>query len=182
MSMKITWIRATAVAGACAIGGAAAGIAGSAAAPSTTTKAAGSAATAKPGPPGPGHHLGRPGFGRGAVAVHAEVVVLNRAGDGYVTEAVDDGTVTSVSGNDIVIAEGTKAVPYKDVTVTVASGATIRRNGKAATLSDLKAGDTARVASSTDGTTVFAADDQFRPTWPGGRHRGDEHHGRRGAP
>jgi hypothetical protein len=176
MTLKSTWMRVGAVSAACALAGAGAGIAGSMAAPGkakqnvkTTTGTTSSTAKER--------HEGRrgPGFGRGPV-VHAEAVVLNKAGTVYITQTLDNGTVKSVSGNDLVITEGTKAVPYKDVTVTIPDNATIERNGKTAKLSDLKTGDHVHVVASSEGTTVFAADETFRPR---GRHGGP---GGRGHP
>ncbi len=185
--MKTNRMRVTAVATTCALVGAGAGIAGSTAATSksksgssakTTKQRGAGTGTQAPGryPGGPGGS-GRPGFGRhGGPAVHVEAVVLNKAGTAYITQTVDEGLVKSVSGDELTITEGTKAVPYKDVTVTIPSGATIMRNGKTAQLSDLKADDHVHVVSSSDGTVVFAADDSFRP--PMGRGRGDHDRGR----
>jgi hypothetical protein len=155
-------MRATAIGAACALAGAGAGIAGSSAA--TTSSSATSTTAAKTTNQrggGPGGH---------ARAVHAVETVLNKAGTAYITETEDSGTVKSVSGNEVTITEGTTAVPYKTVTVTIADGATIERNGKTATLADLKAGDEIHVSVSSDGTRVMAHDATFRPT--GGRGHG----------
>ncbi|MCW3041156.1 MAG: hypothetical protein JWM31_3061 [Solirubrobacterales bacterium] len=162
MNVKSTgWIRVGSVATVCALAGAGAGIAGSSAATSgksTTTKK-----TTRSAPP-----AGRPGFGhRGGPAVHEEAVVLDEAGKAFITVTRDNGIVKSVAGNDLVITEGTKTVTYKDLTVTIPAGASITRNGKKATLADLKAGDHVFVNASSDGTDVFAADDTFRPVGPG---------------
>ncbi|WP_354699293.1 hypothetical protein DSM112329_05004 [Paraconexibacter sp. AEG42_29] len=166
-----TAMRVTAIGAVCALGGAGAGIAGSSAAtkPSSTTaakttttaKAAAAAKARAGGPRGKHGPLGGPGR-----VVHSEATVLNKAGTAYITATEDHGTVKSVSGNDVTITEGTTAVPYKDVTVTVASDATIERNGKTAKLSDLKAGDDIHVSVSSDGTVVHAHDDTFKPTPP----------------
>jgi hypothetical protein len=180
MILKSTWIRVGAVSAACALAGAGAGIAGSAAAPSKstesgkTTSGAAGATTAherREGGRGPGRE-----FGRGPV-VHAEAVVLNKAGTAYITQTLDNGIVKSLSGKELVITEGTKAVPYKDVTVTIPDNATIQRNGKTAKLADLKAADHVHVIASSEGTTVFAGDDTFRPR---GRHGGPGGRGGRG--
>lgn len=147
---------------ACAAVGAAGGIAGSAAAPSRH-KARTAAGRAR-------LFHDAPGVGRGDRAVHAEAVVLDKAGTAYITLTLDNGVVKSVSGNDVTITEGTSSVPYKDVTVTIPDGATVLRDGATATLADLKAGDHVRVAQSSDGTTVFAADATWRPDrWGGPR-------------
>ena len=111
------------------------------------------------------------GPGRGP-AVHAEEVVLNRAGTAFITQTEDSGTVKSVSGNDVTITEGIGNVTYKTATITIPSGATITRNGASAALSDLKAGDHVLLASSSDGTSVFAFDSSFRPSDPGGGWHG----------
>jgi hypothetical protein len=117
-----------------------------------------------------GKRAGEPGHG---FAVHAEEVVLNKAGTAFITETEDSGTVSSVSGDQLTIKEGTATVTYKTVTLTIPSDATIYRNGAKAALSDVKAGDHVRVSSSSDGTTVVAGDKTQRPG-PGGagRHGG----------
>jgi hypothetical protein len=101
--------------------------------------------------------------GPGGRPVHAEEVVLDRAGTAFITQTEDNGTVKSVSGSDLTITEAANGVTYKDVTVTIPSGATIVRNGATASLSDLKAGDHVDVRSSSDGTSVFAFDSSFVP-------------------
>jgi hypothetical protein len=143
----------------CAAVGVAGGIAGSAAAPSKTkakSSAAGTYPTDRPG--GRGHH-----GGPGGRAVHAEEVVLNKAGTAFITETEDSGKVKSVSGQDVTIAEGIGSVTYKDVTITLPAAAKIVRNGKTAAVGDLKAGDFIHVSQSSDGTFVFAGDASFRP-------------------
>jgi hypothetical protein len=168
--------RAAAALAACVAVGVVGGIAGSMAAPSksTTKKAAArSAAVRAAGDRGPGGHHGGPG-GR---AVHSEEVVLNKAGTAFVTETEDNGKVKSVSGNDVTITEGTGTVTYKDVTVTIASGAKVTRNGATAAVSDLKAGDNISVSSSSDGTTVFAFDSTHQPMHGPGDGDGPGRHG-----
>ncbi|UTI64986.1 hypothetical protein NBH00_01975 [Paraconexibacter antarcticus] len=177
MQSKFT-MRATAIGAVCALAGAGAGIAGAGAATKSPTRSAGTTngAMSIPRDGGP-----RGGHDR---AVHAVETVLNKAGTAYISETEDNGTVKSVSGSDVTITEGTTAVPYQDVTVTIPSGATIQRNGSSATVADLKAGDDIHVSVSDDGTTVFAHDSTFRPAGgpggPGG-HRGPGGPGR-GAP
>jgi hypothetical protein len=146
----------------CALVGATAGIAGSSAA----TKSTGKTAQA--------HRADGPRMLRGGPPVHAEAVVLNKAGTGFVTVTEDAGTVKSVSGDQLTITEsarkGSTTVTYKDATLTIPSDATIRRNGATASLGDLKAGDHVHVASSSDGTFVDAFDSSHRPPrhGPGG--------------
>lgn len=196
--LKSTWMRVGAVSGVCALAGAGAGIAGSAAAPGTgtgstkpATGAAGPGAgkghvtgprgAVHRGPHGPGHGgLRGAGHGgpRGRVA-HAEIVVLNRAGTAYITQTLDNGIVKSVSGDEIVVTEGTKAVPYKDVTVTIPQDATVVRNRKTAKLSDLKAADRVHVVASSEETMVLADDGSVKPRGP---HRGRGARGHHGPP
>jgi hypothetical protein len=166
--MSMNKSRSIGIATLCVAVGAAGGIAGTAA---STSKHHKSHSTKRSGA-APGH----PGFdhrGPGGPPVHAEVVVLNTAGDAWITATEDSGTVKSVSGSDVTITEGTTAVPYKDVTVTIPDGATVVRNGAKAAVGDLKAGDMVHVASSSDGTFVFAADSSWRPPGPWGDHDGD---------
>ena len=147
-----TLVRAGLVAGACALAGAAGGIAGSAAAPSQGTN------TTTNGKQERGPHFGmRMGVG-GGPAVHAELVVPNRDGNGFETVTLDNGTVKSVDGDQLTITEGTQSATYKDVTLTIPSGAKVQRNFADAQLSDLKAGDRVHVSSSPEGTSVFAVD------------------------
>jgi hypothetical protein len=146
----------------CALAGAAAGIAGSAAAPS--------------GKANKGSSSRRGGHPRGfhGPAVHATVVVLNRAGNGFITETEDKGKVKSVSGDQLTITEGVGNVTYKDVTLTIPSNATVVRNFAKAQLSALKSGDFVHVSQSSDGTFVLASDASHRP--------GRGHFGPRGGP
>jgi hypothetical protein len=161
-------VRAKAVTAAlvCVVVGASAGIVGSAAAPSKD-KPSRSAQGNRPGPPGPRH--GPP--------IHAELVVPNKAGDGFVDVTIDTGTVESVSGDQLTIKQGTKSATYKTITLTIPSDAKIHRNMQEAQLSDLKAGDKVHVARSSEGTFVGAHDKNHgpRPGKRGGR-------GERGGP
>lgn len=170
-----TMLRATAIGAVCALAGAGAGIAGSSAATKPRSTTTGTTTTTQ-APPTGGPRGDR---GHGGPAVHSVETVLNKAGTAYITETEDQGTVKSVSGSDVVITEGTTAVPYKDVTVTVPAGATIRRNGKTATVADLKAGDQVRVSVSSDGADVDAHDASFKPTGP---KNGGPGHGPSGTP
>jgi hypothetical protein len=151
MKRNLSAVRVGVVIVLCALVGAAAGIAGSAAAPSSKGKKSDSSRRAGP-------HLG---FHRGP-PVHAVAVVLNKAGNGFVTVTQDSGKVKSVSGDQLAVTEGVNNVTYKDVTLTIPSGATVLRNGAKAQLSDLKATDFVHVSQSSEGTFVFAADTSFR--------------------
>jgi hypothetical protein len=156
------------VAGACALVGVLGGIAEGSAA--TKTKVHSTSQSAPPGQPGFGH--GGPGFG-GGDAIHSVSVQLNQARTGYVTVTSDGGTIQSVdsSAGTVTVVEGLSSSPYKTVTLSVPSGATIQLDGKSSSLSALAAGDHAVVSSSSDGTTrVFATDSSFTP--PQGGHGG----------
>lgn len=104
-------------------------------------------------------------------AVHSVSVVPDKAGTSFITLTTDRGTVKSVdsAGATITIAEGTKSATYKTLTLTVPSGAKVIRDGKTASLAEIKAEDTVSVSSSTEGTTVFAMDSSFRPEHGPGR-------------
>ena len=154
---RSTMIRMGAVGGVCALVGGAAGIAGSAASSSQPTKVVGASAMIAAGPGAP--------FGLGPLAdaagppVHSENVLPNKKG-GFDTMTMDRGSFSSLSGDQLTITEGTKTATYRTVTLSIPSGATVRRNGEAAKLSDLKSGDTVMVAQSPQGTDVAAHDAQ----------------------
>lgn len=150
-------MRLVAIGAVCALVGAGAGIAGStASSPSRHARAS---------------RAGDPARDRDRHPVHAEAVVLNRAGTAFITVTVDAGTVQSVSGDQLTLKEEAHHVTYKTVTLTIPSDAKVYRNFAAAQLSDLKSGDRAHVASSSDGTFVMAVDSSHLPR-PGAWHRG----------
>jgi GTPase involved in cell partitioning and DNA repair len=164
----------------CALVGALAGIAGSAAAPSKSSKK--SSKASKSATPRQGLRFrggpGGPGPGPGGPGVHAEMVVPNKAGDGFITVTSDAGKVKSVSGNDITIDESVGSLHYKDVTVSIPDGATIIRNHAKASLSDIKADDEIRVIASSEQTVVIAEDAAFEKQERQRFGRGPwEHHG-----
>jgi len=165
----------------CALVGALAGIAGSAAAPSKSSKkkSSGTATRSVPGHPG-----FRGAFGPGGPAVHAEAVVPNRAGTGFITVTSDAGKVKSVSGNDITIDESVGNAHYKDVTVSIPDDATVIRNHAKAKLSDIKSDDNIRVIASSEQTIVIAESDAFEQQERKQFRRGGpwRHHGGPGAP
>src|SRR3954447_14133923 len=99
-------------------------------------------------------HFNR-GFHLGGGPVHAELVVPTRQG-GFQTVTLDRGTVESVSGDQLTVKEGTRKATYKTITLTVPPSAKIRRNGDAASLSDLQAGDLVSVVTTGDKTFVKA--------------------------
>lgn len=145
--------RAALIAGVCAVAGAGAGIAASAAAPGSSTR------STTPPPQ-------RPPFGRhdmaGGPPVHVVAVVPNQAGTGFDTVTTDGGILESVSGSQLVIKEGTPKATYKVVTLTIPSGATVRRDDAKASLGDLKPGDRVRVTDSPRGTFVNADSPQHQ--------------------
>jgi hypothetical protein len=158
---------------ACAVVGAVAGIAVSAAAPSGKSSTQGAQGKDHRlfgphgfGPPGfAGAGLGGLGLGGLGIAgapVHADAVVPNGSG-GFENVTFDQGTVQSVSGNDLTITEGTKSATYKTVTITVPSGAKIVRNGSTAALSALQKNDRAVVIQASRGTRVLAFTPGQRP-------------------
>jgi hypothetical protein len=155
VNRKRTLLRIGIVVGLCAIAGAAAGIAGSAAAPSGNAKRSNSI-----------RHVG-PRWGMHGRAVHADAVVLNRAGNAFITQTEDSGKVKSVSGDKLTITEGVGNVTYKDVTLTIPSNATVVRNFSTSGLGALKAGDLVHATQSSDGTFVLAVDPSHRPAGPG---------------
>lgn len=137
---------------------------------SKATTAHGAQAGAQ-GPPGA---MGGPDgdmHGPGAGAVHSVSVVPDKAGTSFIALTTDRGTVKSVdsAGATITIAEGTKSATYKALTLTVPSGAKVIRDGKTASLAEIKAEDNVSVSSSTEGTTVFAMDSSFHPEHGPGR-------------
>jgi len=148
----------------CALVGALAGIAGSAAAPTKSSKQSSGTATKRALPRHEGfrfHGPGGPG-GVGGPPVHAEAVVPNKAGNGFITVTSDAGEIKSINGNDVTIDESVGSVHYKDVMVTIPNDATIIRNHAKASLSDLKAGDDIRVIASSESTFVIAEDAAFQ--------------------
>jgi hypothetical protein len=161
---RSTLVRGGLVVGACALVGAIGGIAGSAAAPSSTSETQTITNGHKGWGPGRG---GRPGLAGGGPAVHAELVVPNKDGNGFITVTLDSGKVKSVSGDQLTITEGTDKATYKDATLTIPSNATVRRNFADAKLSDLKEGDHVHVRQSSEGSFVFAVDDAHQGQRPG---------------
>ena len=148
----------------CALVGALAGIAGSAAAPTKSSKKSNGTATKRGLPRHEGFRFRGPGGpgGVGGPPVHAEAVVPNKAGDGFITVTSDAGKIKSISGNDVTIDESVGSVHYKDVMVTIPNDATIIRNHAKASLSDLKVDDDIRVIASSESTFVIAEDAAFQ--------------------
>jgi len=164
-------IGTVAIGGTCALLGAAAGIAGSSAS-STPTPPPGIVHRALFADPALMLKSGPLGDAAGP-PVHSDAVVPNEKG-GFDAVTMDRGSFSSLSGSDLTITEGTKSATYKTVTFSIPSGATIRRNGAQARLSDLKRGDTVVVLQGPKGTIVGANDAQHEPPMPpkGGFFRG----------
>ncbi len=134
----------------------------------TTAHGAQASGSAPPGAMGgPDGEMHGPGGG----AVHSVSVVPDKAGTSFITLTSDRGTVKSVdsAGATLTIEEGTKSATYKTLTLSVPSGAKVMRDGKAASLAEIKAEDHVSVSSSSEGTTVFAMDSSFRPEHGPGR-------------
>ncbi len=163
-----TVMRTAAVGTTCALVGAAAGIAGSSAStPHKTNGPIGFASgKVKRGIVGP--MIGPPGLaiampaGAAGPPVHSESVVPNEKG-GFETVTMDRGTLSSLSGQQLTIAEGTKSATYKTVTLTIPSDAKVYRNGETAQLSDIRSGDTVTVVRGPKGTVVNANDAEHEP-------------------
>jgi hypothetical protein len=176
-----------AVAVTCALAGAGAGIAGSFAAPKS--RSAGSGASGTSGATGPsgttgGHWPGgrggdrrRPfgrgdGIGFGGPPVHADVVMANPAGTGFISIAADFGKLKSADGTTLTIAEGTDKAVYKTVDIDVGDAAKVQRDHKTAKLSDLVAGDYVQIVKDPKGYEVRAED--------AATHKADRDRGPRG--
>jgi hypothetical protein len=178
----------------CALVGALAGIAGSAAAPSKSDKKSAAQAQKQadhikrkalrrafrrgPGPAGIGFRFG---------PVHAEAVVPDKDGSGFITVTTDAGTLNSVDGTTVHVKEGTDKKVYKDdVAIDVGSDVKVIRNHEDAKLSDLKEGDHVRVITGLPkGNVVIAEDDAFLAKEKKKfREHGFDHHGfpPKGAP
>ncbi len=131
--------------GACAVVGAGAGILGSAGA--ATSGAATHSSKA------------RTTAGRGLLkrAVHVDAVVP--AGGGrFATVTIDRGVVVSVTGDQLVLREGTRKTAFKTVTLTVPAAAIVHDNRALSTLSAVKPGQIARVFAGPRQTRVNAHD------------------------
>jgi|GEM_PF-3238163 len=143
----------------------------SSSAKSKATTAHGAQASGTQAPPGA---MGGPDgdmHGPGGGAVHSVSVVPDKAGTSFITLTSDRGTVKSVdsAGATITLEEGTKSATYKTLTLSVPSGAKVMRDGKTASLAEIKAEDHVSVSSSSEGATVFAMDSSFRPEHSPGR-------------
>jgi hypothetical protein len=87
-------------------------------------------------------------------AVHAEVVVATKTG--FQTVTLDRGFVQSASGQQLTIREATNSATYKTVTLTIPSGAIVRDNRRASTLSALTPGQRVVVVQASQRAWVIA--------------------------
>ena len=149
MSFLRRHLRLLTVGAACAAVGAGASVVATAGAAGTTTATNSTAAKSA------AKHLGaRQTLERRAV--QGDLVVATRAG--FATVTFNRGFVQSVNGQQMTIREGTKKATYKTVTLTVPAGAKVRDNGKAASLSQLRAGQRVAVVQAPKRTLVSARD------------------------
>lgn len=148
--------RAVGVGACCAAAGVGAGTVATAGA--STSGAGSSAATAAH------HQRSHPRAARRALrgSVHGSAVVHTKSG--FRTITWDRGTVSSVHGDQITLAEGTRTATYKTVTLTVPSDARIRDNGAKAMLASIKAGQRAIVVQGPKRTLVVAHTPKARHT------------------
>ncbi len=103
-----------------------------------------------------GAHHGRrgPGMRWARRAVHAQLVVPTK--QGFVNVTIDRGTVDSVSGSQLTLAEGTRKQTYKTITLTIPSAAKVRDNRQTASLSSLRKGQRVTVVQTPKRTFVVA--------------------------
>lgn len=91
-----------------------------------------------------------------ARSVHGDLVVPTRTGFAKVT--FDRGTVRSLSGQQLTLAEGTRKATYKTLSLTIPGGAVVRVNGKKASLSEVKPAQRVIVIRAPKRTLVIAHD------------------------
>jgi hypothetical protein len=150
MSFVRRHFKILAVAGSCAVLGAAASAIASAGAATTNSNASATA------------HAARVAHTRVALrrtlkgTVHGNLVVKTSSGFQNVT--FDRGFVQTVSGQQLTIREGTKNATYKTVALTIPSNATVRDNHATATLGDVHAGQHVLVVQGPNRTLVIARD------------------------
>ena len=139
------------VASCAALGAVGAYVGDAASSPSTSSAAAGKA---KP----PGANGARRGpFRRLRGAVHADLVVPTKDGK-FVDVTIDRGFVEKLDGNSLTLREGTKKATYKTVTLDIPSDAVVRIKRKPGKLSDIKAGQHAKVVKGPKRTLVVVRD------------------------
>jgi hypothetical protein len=87
-------------------------------------------------------------------AVQGSVMIATK--QGFKTVSFERGTVQSVSGQQLTLAEGSRKATYKTVTLTIPAGALVRDNGRKSTLSSVTDGQRAVVVGGPKNTFVFA--------------------------
>jgi hypothetical protein len=87
-------------------------------------------------------------------AVQGSVVISTK--QGFKTVTFERGTVQSVSGQQLTLAEGSATATYKTVTLTIPANADVRDNGQKSTLSNVTVGQRATVVTGPQNTFVFA--------------------------
>ncbi len=104
----------------------------------------------------------RPALGLGAVrrAVSGDLVVATKTG--FATVTFERGMVKSVSGQELTLAQGTRARTYKTVTLTIPANAKVRDNGKSTTLANVAVGQRAIVVRGPKLTHVIAHTPRWR--------------------
>jgi hypothetical protein len=96
----------------------------------------------------------RPGRRLAARAVQGHLIVATKTG--FVPVTFERGTVKSVSGQELILTEGTKQATYKTVTLTIPTNARVRDNRKQSTLADVTSGQRATVVQTPKATFVIA--------------------------
>ena len=155
MSIRKHWKLGAVAVSCAAIGAGASAIANAGASTSSASSSNGSSAAAKSAT---AKHSQRAYTKRRTLlrrAVNGNLVVATKSG--YATVKFDRGTVKSVSGQQLTLAEGrAKRAPYKNVTLTIPSSARVRDDRHQATLADVKPGQRAMVIQAPKRTVVIA--------------------------
>ncbi len=87
-------------------------------------------------------------------AVQGDLVVWTK--QGFVTVTFNRGTVSSVSGQQLTINEGTAKATYKQAALTIPANAVVRDNRQKSTLSQLQQGQRVIVVQTPNRTFVVA--------------------------
>lgn len=103
----------------------------------------GAASTSTPAATAGAHHV-RLGL-RALVRRTAQATLVVHTKQGFVNVTIARGTVQSVSGNQLTLAEGTRKATYKTVTYTLPATVRVRDNRQRSTLSAVKPGQRALV-------------------------------------
>ncbi|HWF54298.1 MAG TPA: hypothetical protein VG223_06725 [Solirubrobacteraceae bacterium] len=121
----------------------------------------GAIASAGASTPSQSHPAAKAGLRRGGRGIRilrrtvaGQLIVKTKSG--YAPVTFERGSVTAVNGQQLTLNEGTKKSVYKTVTLTIPAGATVRDNGRAATLSQLTSGQRAIVVTLPARTLVIA--------------------------